>query len=67
MSTPAAPSALHALLESKRFQWFIVGVIVLNAITLGFETDAGMLERHGTLLHTLDRIALAIFTVESIT
>lgn len=64
---PAAslrPSRLQALLESSRFQFFIIGVIVLNAITLGFETDTGVMARWGGLLHALDQIALAIFTVE---
>jgi voltage-gated sodium channel len=68
MSTIAAetapPSALHRLLQSKRFQYFIIAVIVLNAITLGLETYPDILARHGILLHGLDRVALAIFTVE---
>lgn len=59
-----AASPLQRLLESTRFQGFIIAVIVLNAITLGFETDAGIVERHGQVLHLFDRIALVIFTVE---
>lgn len=61
--TPSV-SALQRLLETPRFQYFIITVIVINAITLGLETDPEFLARHETLLHTLDRIALAIFTVE---
>lgn len=68
MSTIAAaattPSALHRLLESKRFQYFIISVIVINAITLGLETDRDFLARHQAVLHGLDRTALAIFTIE---
>jgi voltage-gated sodium channel len=60
----APPSALHRLLDSKRFQYFIVAVIVLNAVTLGLETYPGIMARHADLLHGLDRVALAIFTVE---
>jgi voltage-gated sodium channel len=60
----APPSALRRLLESKRFQYFIVAVIVLNAITLGLETYPDIMARHAGLLHGLDRVALAIFTVE---
>lgn len=61
--TPSV-SALQRLLETPRFQYFIITVIVINAITLGLETDPGFLARHEGLLHALDRIALAIFTVE---
>ncbi|MFO1495315.1 MAG: ion transporter [Lysobacterales bacterium] len=64
IAAPVAASPLQRLLESTRFQAFIIAVIVLNAITLGFETDAGMIERHGELLHWFDRVALLIFTVE---
>ena len=60
----APPSALQRLLETPRFQYFIITVIVINAITLGLETDPAFLARHEGLLHALDRIALAIFTVE---
>ena len=60
----APPSALQRLLETPRFQYFIITVIVINAITLGLETDPEFLARHEGLLHALDRIALAIFTVE---
>lgn len=63
-ATPASSSPLKRLLENTRFQTFIIGVIVLNAITLGMETDPGMLESYGHLLHIFDRVALAIFTVE---
>jgi len=58
------PGALQRLLESTRFQYFIIGVIVVNAITLGMETSPDLVARFGTLLHALDRIALAIFTIE---
>lgn len=68
MRTPASESApasaLRSLLEAPRFQLFIIGVIVLNAITLGLETDAQLYARHEQLLHAVDRIALAIFTIE---
>ncbi len=58
------PGALQQLVESARFQYFIIGVIVLNAITLGMETSTGMVEEYGGLLHALDRTALVIFVVE---
>ncbi|MGH3912088.1 MAG: ion transporter [Pseudonocardiaceae bacterium] len=55
---------LRSLVDSSRFQQFIVAVIVLNAITLGLETSDRVMGELGLLLHTLDRIALAIFVVE---
>jgi len=58
------PSALKQVLESRRFQYFIVAIIVLNAVTLGLETDAAFLAKHGQVLHLLDRIALLIFVIE---
>jgi len=53
-----------ALVESNRFQKFIIGVIFLNAITLGLETSHAVMDSVGGLLHILDRIMLAIFIVE---
>ena len=50
--------------ESPKVQNFIIGVIVINAITLGMETSSAMMERMGTVLVTLDKIALSIFVVE---
>lgn len=55
---------LQALLESNRFQHFIITVIILNAITLGLETSATAMATAGGLLVALDRIALSIFVVE---
>jgi voltage-gated sodium channel len=54
----------RALVEHKRFQQFIIGVIVLNAITLGMETSHALLDAAGGVLHVADRAMLAIFVVE---
>ncbi|MFU2488813.1 ion transporter [Thauera sp. WH-1] len=56
--------ALKALVESSRFQNFIIAVIVINAITLGLETSPSVMATAGSLLVVLDRIALAIFVLE---
>ncbi|MBL8443895.1 MAG: ion transporter [Zoogloeaceae bacterium] len=55
---------LKALLESERFQRFIIIVIVINAITLGLETSKTAMANAGGLLVLLDRAALAIFVAE---
>lgn len=52
------------VVEAPAFHSFIVGVIVLNAITLGCETVPALMARHGTLLHAVDRLALLVFVTE---
>jgi voltage-gated sodium channel len=55
---------LTRLVESKRFQYSITAVIVLNAIVLGLETSPSVMEVAGGFLKALDKIALGIFVVE---
>ncbi len=55
---------VRALVEHKRFQHFIIWVIVVNAITLGLETSPVVLREVGGLLHVADHVMLYIFTVE---
>lgn len=54
----------RALVEDRRFQLFIIWVIVVNAGTLGLETSPAVTNSIGGLLHVADRIMLAIFVVE---
>ncbi len=65
--TGAAPWRLRlaAFLETRRAQTFLVGVILLNAAVLGFETNAAVMQSawSGVLL-ALDRLCLAIFVAE---
>jgi voltage-gated sodium channel len=56
--------ALKRLVESNRFQNFVIAVIVLNAITLGLETSPSVMASAGGLLVLLDRAALAVFVIE---
>ncbi|MDE0705945.1 MAG: ion transporter [Rhodospirillaceae bacterium] len=51
-------------MESPRVTRAITAVIVLNAITLGLETSASVMERVGPLLLFLDDAVLAIFVIE---
>jgi voltage-gated sodium channel len=55
---------VRVLVEHKRFQQFIIWVIVVNAITLGLETSHTVLREFGGLLHVADHVMLYIFTVE---
>ena len=52
------------IIESTRFVKFITTIILLNAVTLGLETDLGIMAAIGPALLTVDRIILYIFVVE---
>ncbi len=60
--TPRA--RLARLILSAPFQRTVIGLIVLNAITLGLETSGSIVAAHGPLLHALDQILLWVFTAE---
>lgn len=55
---------LRSVVESHIFVNVIVGLILLNAVTLGMETDDGMLAAHGPLLYAIDKIILGVFVAE---
>ncbi|MEU3164679.1 ion transporter [Streptosporangium sp. NPDC006930] len=55
---------LRRLLETHRFQQFIITVIVINAVTLGLETSATLAEPYGAVLAAVDHLALYIFVAE---
>ena len=50
--------------ESARFTQFITTLIIINAVTLGLETNRGLMATYGSELHVLDRLILLSFTVE---
>jgi voltage-gated sodium channel len=55
---------VRALVEHKRFQQFIIWVIVVNAVTLGLETSKSVMAGFGGLLHGIDHVILGVFVVE---
>lgn len=55
---------INSFVDAPRFQALVIGVIVFNAIVLGFETSATTMANFGGLVHALDQICLAIFTAE---
>jgi len=57
-------SQVVSFVENKRFTNFIMFVIIINAITLGMETNNDTMARHGELLNLIDRCAVFIFTIE---
>ncbi|MWD26324.1 ion transporter [Aquicoccus sp. SCR17] len=56
--------ALQQLVESRRFEWIVTIIVIINAITLGLETVPEVMAVAGELLHLLDKIILAFFVVE---
>lgn len=55
---------LERLLADPRTERFILIVILINAVTLGLETDSAIMAQWGNVLHGLDRAALAVFCLE---
>ncbi len=55
---------LQTLLEDRRFEWTILVLILINAVTLGLETDADLMARFGSELMMVDRAILGVFVVE---
>ena len=52
------------LIEGRRTQGFITTLIVLNAITLGMETNAALTAHFGTFLDAFDVFVLTVFCME---
>lgn len=55
---------VRAVVESQRFQFFIITVIIINAATIGLETSKTAMAAAGGLIYALDIAALTIFIVE---
>lgn len=55
---------IAGFVESRSFVNFIIGVIIINAVILGLETDQDVMANFGHVLVLLDDIALAIYVVE---
>src|ERR1044072_9730328 len=57
-------AACKRIAESKRFQLFILGVILASAIVLGLETYDAIDREIGDLLNLVNDVFLGIFVVE---
>jgi len=55
---------LARILAHPSTERIVLALIVLNAVTLGFETFPNVMATHGDLLNWIDRATLAIFVVE---
>lgn len=55
---------LKSFLETQQFQMTIIGLIVLNALTIGLETSPAITNAAGSWLSQFDKYILIIFTLE---
>ena len=55
---------LARILDHPRTEAAILGLIIVNAITLGLETIPDVMTQYGETLHAIDRIILVVFVVE---
>ncbi len=55
---------LRKILDSAQFSRFVTVVILINAVTLGMETSAEIMEQVGPLILWVDTICLSIFVAE---
>jgi voltage-gated sodium channel len=62
---PEPENRLQVLVASSRFQRAVLVVILVGAIVVGLETDRGLMERHGTLLKTIDWVVIGLFALEA--
>jgi len=57
---------IQKLVESSKFQNFIMGLIVLNGITMGLETSKSVSLAYGSLFSIFNTFVVTVFTIEII-
>ncbi len=55
---------IKSLVEAKKFQNFIIVLIILNGISMGLETSKLVMESYGSIIHAFDIFVISVFTVE---
>ena len=63
-SVPALRLRAAQWVESPPVVMFITVLILLNAVTLGLETDPDIVSKFGQILHAIDFLILLVFTLE---
>lgn len=56
--------SIKNLVDNKKFQNFIMGIIVLNGITMGFETSREFAREYHTFFEFFNMLVVSIFTIE---
>jgi voltage-gated sodium channel len=55
---------VESFVSNRWFQGFIVTLIVINGIILGFETSKELMSSYGTIFMVFDKLIISIFVVE---
>ncbi|MEN8711585.1 MAG: ion transporter [Arenicellales bacterium] len=55
---------LAAFVDSPGIEKFIIGLILINAVTLGMETSDAIMSRYGTIIRTIDGLIISVFVIE---
>jgi voltage-gated sodium channel len=55
---------IERLVESSKFQNFIIGLIILNGITMGLETSKELASTYHTFFNFFDKFVITVFTIE---
>jgi len=55
---------MQNIIETRIFQHFITFLIILNGLVLGLATSQQTMSEYGSLIHNMDNIIVAIFTIE---
>nr|WP_321265450.1 ion transporter [uncultured Sulfurimonas sp.] len=57
---------IRKFVENNKFQNFIIALIIINGITMGFETSKEIMQDYGFYFHLFDKLVITIFTIEII-
>lgn len=57
-------NTIKRFIETVYFQHFITFLIIFNGLTLGLATSKDIMSEYGVLIHNLDMLIVAIFTIE---
>jgi len=55
---------LRTFTESKKFQIFFIGVILLSGLVVGLDSYPKISNEYGAILHSLDSVILGLFVLE---
>ena len=61
---PKDNNKIISFVENIHVQRFILGLIIFNSITIGFDTSPELISSFGGLLQLIDRITLVVFVFE---
>jgi voltage-gated sodium channel len=61
---PTLRTKVGEWVESAQVRYFIITLIIINAITLGMELSPNIMARYGAILDTFDDVILGVFVLE---